>query len=126
MTSNSTASGGTGRRSRQKLDLQTRIEVLRLAARGQPHPEPEVSAKAYRWASDRLRVAPLRRELLIVTASFVLMFTALIAVWLPLDDNKGTLGGLIILALGATVGCCGWTVYMHRRVEKVARLNRPS
>jgi predicted enzyme related to lactoylglutathione lyase len=32
-----------GRRSRRKLDRRTRVEVLRLAARGERHPQPKVS-----------------------------------------------------------------------------------
>jgi uncharacterized membrane protein YccC len=79
--------------------------------------------RAFQWASDRLRVSPLRRELLILVAGGLFGFAVLLAVPLALDRSVGPLLGV---ALGTIVGMCGWTLYLHRRVDKVARVNRAS
>jgi hypothetical protein len=120
--SNSAEAGGAGNRSRRKLDRRTRTEVLRLAARGQRHPQPTVSLNADQWASDRLQV-PLWRELLIVAAGGLLGFAVVLAVLLALNRSVGL---LVAVALVAIVGMCGWTLYMRRRVKEVARVNRAS
>jgi hypothetical protein len=97
---------------------------LRLAARGERHPEPEVSLKAYHWASDRLEVAPLRRELFSVLGTGLVVYAVVIAVLVGLYSQN--VGPLLALALFTLAGMCGWTFYMHRLVEKVALVNSPS
>jgi hypothetical protein len=116
--------GRVGHRSRRKLDVGTRVEVLRLARHGQGHPQPEVSRKAYGWASDRLQF-PLWRDLLWVVAGGLLGLSVVLVVLLALDHRSvGPLVGVFVaIAFIAIVGGCGWTVHMHRRVAEVARLN---
>jgi hypothetical protein len=111
-----------GRGSRRRLDLRTRTEVLRLARRGQGNPQPEVSLRAYQWASDRPRVTPLERELFFVFAGAVVGAAILMAVLLLLHQSAAVPVAILVLLLP---GMCGWTVYLHRRVKDVARLNRP-
>jgi Flp pilus assembly protein TadB len=117
--SNSTAAGGGGKRSRRKLDRRTRAQVLRLAADGQPHPQPAVSLNAHQWASDRLQI-PLRREIVIVLTGGLLGSAIILAVLLALHQNVGL---LVVVALVGIAGMCGWTLYLRRRIEQVARVN---
>ena len=121
MTSNWAATGGADDSNHRKLDRQTRTEVRRLAARGQRHPQPDVSVYAHQWASDRLQV-PLWRELLIGVAGGLVGFAVVLAAALALNQNVGL---AMAIALGTIVGICGWILYMRRRVEEVARVNRP-
>jgi hypothetical protein len=108
--------------SRGRLDLRTRIEVLRLAGQGQRHPLSEVSFRAHAWASDRLRV-PLWRELLMVVAGSLPVFAVPLVVLLALDRSVGPIAGL---AVASIAGMCGWTGYLRRRVKAVERVNRPT
>src|SRR5829696_2065601 len=106
------AAGGTADRSQGRLDLRTRVEVMRLAARGRRHPEPAVSLSAYEWASGRLRT-PLWRELLIVAAGGAVGLVVWLAVLLSLDQL------VIVIALGGIVGMLAWTLYLRRRLRRV-------
>ena len=101
--------------------MRTRTEVLRLARRGQRHPQPEVSLKAYQWASDRLAF-PLPRDLLWTAVGGLVGFGVALAVLLAPNQSVGP---VIALALVLIVGTCGWVVHMRRRVVDVARVNHP-
>jgi hypothetical protein len=95
------AAGGAADRSQPRLDLRTRVEVMRLADRGRRHREPAVSLSAYEWASGRLRT-PLWRELLIVAAGGAVGLVVWFAVLLSLNQSAGL---VIVIALGGSSVC---------------------
>lgn len=108
--SDSAAHGGgrVGHRSRRKLELGTRVEVLRPARHGHRHPRPEVSLKAYGWASDRLRF-PLWRDLLWAAAGCVVGFSVVL-VGMPALDRQSVgpfLGVFVVIALVGIIAGCG-------------------
>ena len=112
----------SGNRSRRRLDLRTRIEVMRLAVRGRRHPDPAVSLSAYEWARDRLRT-PAWQELGIVAAGWIVGLAVVSAGLLWLAKGTAIAGLLVVFAPGVLLGASLWTLYLRRRVAQVEQVN---
>jgi len=98
---------------------------MRLAARGRRHPDPAISLRAYEWAHDRLRI-PVWQDLAWLAAGAVVGFGAALVMLLFLNDRAELLFILISIAVVGLPFACWWTLYLRRRVEEVARVNRAS
>jgi hypothetical protein len=102
------------------LDLRTRVEVQRLAARGRRYPDPVVSQIAYRCARERLRYPLWKTFVMTIVCTFVGIGIVLGIVL----AFHGRAADLVPAAVGVTVAACLSPFYLRRRLARVARANR--